>query len=476
MEKSVLFVTSQLYPYTTGTMGVFNFSLPKHLIGLGWDARVIVPRIPNPYKEYPADIRVAASLDIPMGERSYECDIEFGSYDGVPVYFVNAPAYFGRKELYGHEDEAERFGYFCKAVLEALPQAGFRPSILHIQDWHTGLIPFLLRTKYKEEPFYEGVKTLLTVHNLGYQGVFDKENASLLDVPWEKWVENGADYYDQISFMKAGLLHADSLTTVSPTYAKEIATEQYGSTLEATVQRRSNDLYGILCGLDTEINNPAADVRIHARYDENSPELKLANKRALQQALGFPQRDDVPIVSLFSRLKTEKGLDLVMSAFEDLMRLDLQFVIVSNGDAVYEEFFRRAAIRHPDRFAFVLYDNDFAYQAYAGADLFLMPSGYEPCGIGQLIALRYGAVPIVRQVGGLNDSIRPFDEATGAGNGFVFKPYHPRVMLYAIRKALEAYKRPDTWRTLVTNGMSENHGWPVYVKQYADVYERMLVG
>ncbi|EFM12033.1 glycogen/starch synthase, ADP-glucose type [Paenibacillus curdlanolyticus YK9] len=474
MSRNILFVTSQMYPFVTGTMGIFNYSLPKKLAELGWDARVIVPRIRNVHRDYPEITEEVAQLFLPMGERLIACRVVSCLVDSVTVYLIDAPDYFDRPNLYGYEDEAERFGLFCKAVLAALPLLAFKPQLLHLQDWHTGLIPMLMETKHAGDPFYEDIQTLLTIHNLGYQGIFDRDYAALLDLQWEDWVDSGAAYYDQINFMKAGILHADAITTVSPSYAKEIATKQYGSTLEEAIQSRSEHLFGVLCGLDLQINDPSTDSRLHVTYDADTLERKAMNKAALQQALGFPIRAEIPVLSLFSRLKTEKGLDLVVNAMDDLMRMDVQFVIVSNGDDIYEDFFREAALRYPDRFAFVLYDNDFAYQAYAGSDMFLMPSGYEPCGIGQLIALRYGAVPIVRQVGGLSDSIQPFDEQTGEGNGFVFKPYFAKVMLYTIRKAIEAFHRPDSWRTVVQNGMREDHSWNKYTKQYADVYERVL--
>ncbi|MBW7477346.1 glycogen synthase [Paenibacillus oenotherae] len=474
MNNTVLFVTSQLYPFTTGTMGIFNYSLPKNLIGMGWDARVIVPKVNKTYRPYPHDTEVIAELNIAMGDKAYACTIEACVYDGVPLYFIQDSYYFGRDELYGYEDEVERFSFFTKAVLEALPHLGFKPKLLHCQDWHTGFIPLLKKVKYAGQPFYEEIKTLYTIHNMGYQGIFDQDNCLFLDMDWEELLRHRVDYYEQLNFMKTGLLHADKITAVSPTYAKEIATEQYGSTLELTVQERQADICGVLCGLDLEINNPSADARIYANYDEHSLDGKYANKRMLQQALGFQVREDIPILSLFSRLKTEKGLDLVKNTFKDIMKLDIQFVMVSNGDAVYEEFFQEAARKYPDKFSFTLYDNDFAYKAYAGSDLFLMPSSYEPCGIGQLIALRYGTVPIVRQVGGLNDSIQHYNEETGEGNGFLFKHYNAKVMLYTIRQAIEVYKRKETWENIVRNCMVQNHGWPRYVKEYTGVYERVL--
>lgn len=474
MNNTVLFVTSQLYPFTTGTMGIFNYSLPKNLIEMGWDARVIVPKVNKTYRAYPADTKMVAALDIKMGDSVNICTIEACVYDGIPFYFIHDPRYFERDELYGYEDEAERFSFFCKAVLEALPHLDYKPRILHCQDWHTGFIPLLKKVNYADDPFYRDIKTLYTIHNMGYQGVFGKENSVYLDMSWEELLEQRVDYNDGINFMKAGLLHADMITTVSPTYAKEIATEEYGSTLEVTVQERQEDIYGVLCGLDLEINNPATDSRIYANYDENSLEGKYLNKRLLQQELGFETREDIPILSLFSRLKTEKGLDLVKEAFEYMMKLELQFVMVSNGDASYEEYFQEASLRYPDKFSFTFYENDFAYKAYAASDLFLMPSSYEPCGIGQLIALRYGAVPIVRQVGGLNDSIQRYNEATGEGNGFLFRHYNANVMLYTIRQAIKAYKRKDAWRRMVRACMAQNHGWPRYVKEYTGVYEKVL--
>lgn len=474
MEKSILFVTSQVYPFTTGTMGVFNYSLPKNLIKLGWDARVIVPRINKPYKPYPSEVEVIAKLDIKMEQKVYDCTIEACIYDGVPMYFINADYYFGRDKLYGYSDEVERFSYFCKAVLEAIPYLRFKPEILHCQDWHTGYIPLLLKTKYKNINDYVDIKTLLTIHNMGYQGIFDKENSVFLDLGWDDLVRCNVDYYEQINFMKAGIRYAETITTVSPTYSKEIATEQYGATLEDTVKSRKSNIHGVLCGLDIEINNPAKDSRLFANYDAENLEGKYENKRLLQQALNFQVRDDVPIISLFSRLKTEKGLDLVRSVFDDLMKSDIQFVMVSDGDAIYEEYFKRASKKYPEKFSFILYDNDFAYKAYAGSDLFLMPSSYEPCGIGQLIALRYGTVPIVHQVGGLNDSIKDYNEETGEGNGFSFKPYNAKVMLYTIRKAIEMYHKKDKWLKVIKNGMTEDHSWSKYVKKYIDVYEEML--
>ncbi|GKX67361.1 glycogen synthase [Inconstantimicrobium mannanitabidum] len=471
MKKSILFVTSQVYPFTTGTMGVFNYSLPKKLIKLGFDARVIVPRINKPYKPYPKETNDIVSLDINMSDQIYPCTVESCTYDGVPMYFINSDYFFSRDKLYGYSDEVQRFCYFCKAVLHAIPHLDFNPDILHCQDWHTGYIPVLLKTKFKG--FSKSVKTLFTIHNMGYQGVFDKENCVFLDLDWDELVNCNIDYYDQINFMKAGISYADIITTVSPTYAKEIATEQYGATLDKTVKSRSNNIYGVLCGLDTEINNPAKDSRIFVNYDAYNLQGKYENKRFLQRELKFEEREDIPIISLFSRLKTEKGLDLVRSVFKDIMKADIQFVVVSDGDVMYEEFFRRAAKEYPQKFAFILYDNDFAYKAYAGSDLFLMPSSYEPCGIGQLIALRYGTVPIVHQVGGLNDSIKEYNPLTGEGNGFCFKPYNAKVMLYTIRKAIRMYHKKDDWLKVVRNGMLEDHSWDKYVEQYVDVYKQV---
>ncbi|MCX8130249.1 MAG: glycogen synthase [Clostridia bacterium] len=474
MNKSILFVTTQLYPFTNGSMGVFNYSLPKGLRNQGWDVRVIVPRFNKPVRPYPEEITNEAANEIKMGNKFYQYSIEASMYEDIPVYFLNQPHYFGRDSLYGYPDEAERFIFMCKAIVEALPSLEFKPDIIHCQDWHTAFIPMLLKSKCNDHPLYEKIKTILTIHNLGYQGVFDGENCKFLDMDQETFLRRGIDYYEQVSFMKAGILHTDVITTVSPTYAKEIATEEGGATLHEEICKRQQDLYGVLCGLDMKINNPATDTRLFANYSLEDPKGKHTNKRELQKLLNLPVREDVPVISLFSRLIPEKGLDLVRNAMDDLMKSDIQFVIVSDGHEIYEEYCRKAQQKYPDKFSFTLYNDDLAYKAYAGADMFLMPSRFEPCGIGQLIALRYGTVPIVRKTGGLSDSIQDYDEETGVGNGFTFRYYNAKVMLYTIRKAIKLYHRKEEWNKIVKNGMAQDHGWDKYVGQYIDVYKETL--
>ncbi|MWC26980.1 glycogen synthase [Paenibacillus sp. MMS18-CY102] len=473
-----LFISTEVYPFAkTGGLADVAAFLPKALRQRGCDVRIMMPKFRSVGERFGDELRFVASFELELAGRMVQGAVETLEYGGNIVYFIDCPHYFDRERIYDYEDELERFVFFCKAALTALPKIGFKPSLLHCNDWLTGFIPFFLKNEFSKLPYYAEMKTLFTIHAMLYQGVFHQRAATeVLGLDWSYFTERGLDFYGQLNCMKIGILTADTVSTVSPSYAAEISklSPLQMEPLAPVLRKRRKDLHGILNGIDLEENNPATDKRLFANYDANDLSGKAVNKRELQQLLGLPVRPDVPIVTLISRLEITKGLYLLEKSYHELLKDDLQLIVVGDGIPYYDYLFNHIMEKFPNNMRYRTYEETLAYRAYAGADLFLMPSYTEACGISQLIGMRYGTVPIVRETGGLVDTVQPYNAETGEGTGITFKYANHWVMLDAIRRGVELYKDRSAWDGVVARCMSRQLGWEQSAGEYQKLYEQVV--
>jgi len=480
LDKSlkILLVAAEVAPYSqSGGLGDVTGSLPKALRASGVDMRVVLPKYKTIQSELLKDARELASFTVHLAWRSQEASIhvidEHG--DGDSTYLIENDFYFARDTFYGYGDDFERFAFFSKAAIEMLGVIDFQADIIHFNDWHTGLGPTFLRDVYRGFTFYKDMKSIITIHNLHYQGVFGR------DILWNVGLNDGyytggdLEFFGNASFLKAGVLHADAVSTVSKTYAGEIQTPAYGYGMDGLLRQRGEHdgrLFGIVNGIDIDKYNPATDPRIFENFSIGEKDKKRANKHALQQHLNLPV-GDMPVISIISRLVEQKGLDIVAVILEELLNMDIQLVVLGTGEGRYENLFRGYAMRYPHKVsANINYEGTLSRRIYAGADIFLMPSVYEPCGLGQLFAMRYGTVPIVRRTGGLADTVTHFNPATGEGNGFSFDDFLASGLMWAIREALSLYGSCE-WDTLVHNAMSSDFSWRRMAGEYIDMYEKV---
>ncbi|MDD4666101.1 MAG: glycogen synthase GlgA [Clostridia bacterium] len=474
----VLFIASECTPFAkTGGLGDVVESLPIALRERKIDARVIIPKYNNIPAEYKKEMIHKRTFTVPVAWRQEYGGLEVLKHEGITYYFLDNEKYFKRDGLYGYFDEAERFAYFCRGVLECLPYLDFKPDILHCHDWHTGLIPLFLKAFYQEQPFYQNIKTVFTIHNLKYQGVFPMEIlGDLLGLDDSYRGDEGIEFYGKVNCMKAGIVYADKVTTVSETYAEEIKTVYFGENLDGILRKQEGKLQGILNGIDCQKYNPETDPHIYVKY-RHSLVKKDENKVKLQEDLHLPVKD-VPVLAMVSRLTRQKGLDLLLHILEELLTLDVQLVVLGTGEHNYEQALREAAERHPQKMkAYFMFNEALAHKIYAGSDLYLMPSLFEPCGLSQLIALRYGALPIVRETGGLKDTIISYNEQTGVGNGFSFTNFNAHDFLHTIKRALDFYhNRKPLWNKLFKNALKANFSWTSSAQKYIKLYEDLLTG
>ena len=470
----ILIVATEAAPFVkSGGLGDVIGSLPKALRDLGVDVRVAIPK----YRTIPP-----ASLDgltfvdaftISLNWRNQSASI-YMLDDDTPVYFVENEHYFGREGLYGYGDDDERFAFFTKSALEMLNVVGFEPDIVHFNDWQTGLGSVFLKDHYHGFTLFNRIKTVFTIHNIQYQGNFPREALERVYLNDSYFTADKLEFYGRINFMKAGLLYADAITTVSESYSAEIQTARYGYGLDGLLHAQNHKLHGILNGIDAERHNPATDKALFVNFDHNSLDKKAENKAALQAHLGLPQKD-VPVISIISRLADQKGLDLVAVALDELLHMDIQLVVLGTGDGRYEHLFKEAAYHHPEKIsANIFFSTDLSQKIYGGSDMFLMPSLFEPCGLGQLFAMCYGAVPIVRRTGGLADTVQQFDPASGTGNGFLFDDYDAYGMMWGIQQAVHTYTHtPKNWRKLVQNAMLCDFSWAQSAQKYITLYQQI---
>jgi len=480
----VLFVAAEAVPFAkTGGLGDVIGSLPKELKQQGVDARVILPNYQDIPEKYKKQMVFKKNFLVQVGWRQKYCGVLELEYEGITFYFIDNEEYFKRHGFYGYYDDAERFGFFCRAVLESLSQIDFIPDVLHCHDWHTGMVSVMLDAHYRQLVEYENIKTIFTIHNLRYQGVFSMEVLhDILSLDWKYFTSDGVEFNKAVNFMKGGLAYSDMISTVSQTYAQEIQDPYFGEQLDGFLRKRQDDLVGIVNGIDYDGYNPATDKKIATNYDVTSLDKKNQNKLALQKRLGLRIHADIPMVCIVSRLVSPKGIDLIEHRITEMIKKlklehhEVQLVIVGTGEARYENFFKYIAWQYPNKIsANILFDDTLARQVYASADMFLMPSLYEPCGIGQLIAMRYGCIPIVRETGGLKDTVQSYDEATATGNGFTFVNYNAHEMSDTINKALELFKNKKVWTHLIQNAMNSDYSWKKSAGEYQEIYKKMLI-
>ncbi len=469
----VIYATSEAYPFAqSGGLADVAYALPKALRRRLIGCRVIMPLYDTIAEEYRHQMTFLTNITVPVAWRRQYCGIFEAKIDGVIYYFIDNQYYFKRQGLYGFYDDAERFAFFSRAVLEVLPHIDFCPDIIHCNDWQTALIPVYLNAFYRHNAFFAGIHTVMTVHNIQYQGKYGYELLSdVIGLPSEE--ARIVDYDHCVNFLKGGLQQADRITTVSPTYAKEILDPYYAYGLDGILRELSGKLRGIVNGIDTDVYDPANDPSIAAPYTADNLEGKTVNKEALQKELGLPVRPDVPIIGMVSRMVRHKGFDLVKCVFEEMLRADLQFVILGSGEWEFETFFHDMASKHSDKVALRLgFVPQLAHRIYAGADLFLMPSQSEPCGLAQMVALRYGTIPIVRQTGGLADTIT--DSGDGKGNGFTFGSYNAHDMENAVWRALAGYADKEGFAILQRRAMKEDNSWNRSASEYIRLYKEIL--
>ena len=469
----VLYVTSEAVPFAaSGGLADVAGSLPhamrQRLVG----CRVVLPLYEDVPQELREQMTFVTSLSVPVAWRRQYCGVFEARHNGVIYYLLDNQYYFKRPGLYGHYDDAERFAFLSRAVLEMLSCIDFRPDIIHANDWQCALVPVYYSLFYAQREGYENIKTVFTIHNIQYQGKYGMEILEdVFGIPQD--ARSIVEQDGCVNLMKGGIEMANRVTTVSPTYAQEILDPWYSHGLDSILRAREWKLSGILNGIDTDSYNPETDPQIFAPYSADDPSGKAENKRALQERLNLPSRADVPMIVMVTRLVSHKGLDLVKYILGELLQEDIQFVLLGSGEWVYENFFREMQDRFPDKMRYCFgFVPELARKIYAGGDIFLMPSKSEPCGLSQMVACRYGTVPVVRETGGLKDSI--FDCGDGQGMGFTFKTYNANDMLYAVHRALGAYANKQDWPILMDRAMRADFSWGRSANEYIKLYRALI--
>ena len=473
----VLFAASEAHPFIkTGGLGDVMGALPKSLTELGVEARVVIPKYKNIKDELKQNLQFIKWFTVPVGWRNQYCGVFQYKYKDVVYYFIDNEYYFNRDGLYGYYDDGERFAFFNRAVLEFIKEIDWKPDIINCNDWQTGMVPVLLNLEYKNNEFYSNMKTVFSIHNLLFKGSFvPNVLPELFGYDYMPLTNGSVELNGSVSFLKGGINYSDQITTVSNTYAEEIKTQQYGEGLDGLLRCKSDFLKGIVNGIDYEEFDPEKDNLIFKNFTWDSISDKVENKLSLQKELGLPQRAETPMIGLISRLTHQKGCDLIVSIIDRLLQKDIQFIVLGTGDYWYEETFKNLQYRYPDKVsANIKFDNSLAHKIYAATDMFLMPSLFEPCGLGQLIALRYGSIPIVRETGGLKDTISPYNKYTGIGNGFGFKNFNSNELMQIIEYALTIYDDKDAWNNIIRQAMDSDNSWEKSAMQYKLLYEDVV--
>jgi len=488
-QLDVLLLSSEVEPFAkTGGLADVSCALPKSIKSLDHEIRIMMPRygsIDERKCKLHEMIRLK-DIPVPLGNKQILASVRssflLNSHSKVQVYFLDNHSLFGRSGLYIHpetkkdyRDNDDRFFFFARGVLEVLKRLGWQPNIIHCNDWPTGLVPVYLKTLYKNDPFYKDTRTVFTVHNMAYQGVFPKSSFNKTGLPAGVLSEKGIESDGMINLLKAGLVYSDAITTVSEKYAEEIqSSAEYGCGLEDVVRRRKDSVTGILNGIDDSVWDPATDKSIPHKYGIKTLDLKLENKKALLRRTGLPFRGTIPVLGMVSRLAEQKGIDIIMDVWDELMTLPLQLVVLGIGEKRYHDFFSKAGKKYPEKIAACLeFNEDLAHLIHAGSDMFLMASRYEPCGLNQMYSMKYGTVPIVRATGGLDDTVEDFNPSTGKGTGFKFKEYNGGDLLRVVKRALGAYATTTSWRKIVKNGMSKDFSWETSARKYVQLYRSL---
>lgn len=473
----ILFIAAEGTPYVkTGGMADVIGALPRALSRMGHDVRLALPR----YKA--VDVQrwglrlVESKVAVPMSHRSELVDVYETQQDGVHVYFIEAPDYFNRERISNYPDDGDRFILFSRAVMEFVRKGAWTPDVIHCHDWHTGVAPNWMKTIYRDDPILKRAASVYTIHNLAYQGIFGYRILEVAGIAEEGFLyTEGVDQSAMVDLMGRGIVFADVVSTVSPRYAAEILSEEYGERLDPLLRTRKDRLYGILNGIDTDEFNPATDKAITSNFDAFSLDQRPANKVALQRQFGLPVEERTPLIAIISRLNDQKGYDLLDLTLLPLLEQGVQLVVQGTGDLHYHQMVQKLAVRYPRQVAFQFtFSNEVSQRMYAGADLLLMPSHVEPCGSTQMLAMRYGCIPVVHRTGGLADTVQEFDPAAGSGNGFSFTAYDPFQLFAAVMRALEVYRFRDAWRDLMQRAMLADNSWDASAEQYVALYRRAI--
>lgn len=481
----ILEVASEVAPFArTGGLGDVVGALPKALAKLGHEVKVFLPRYGFIKAEEHGIKPQTRAYSVRLWDElvAYYLETCTDTRNRIEYYFINNAEYFDRPDFYvdpasgkDYIDNDERFIFFARAVLETVRSLDWQPDVIHVHDWQAALIPAYIKTTYGDDDFFRAVKTVLTIHNLGYQGIFPADRFKLLELPERLFyaMTGPFEFFGKVNFLKGGIMMADKLSTVSERYAQEIqSTEEYGYGLQGVLSERTNDLVGILNGVDYHVWSPSRDKKLQYKYTVNNLSGKRKNKIELLQDIKLPVRDSAPLIGMISRLTAQKGWDLIEEAAEDIFAMNLQMVVLGTGDAKYVELLKTLEQQYPGKIrAFTTFDDTLAHRIEAAADMFLMPSRWEPCGLNQLYSLKYGTVPVVRKVGGLADTVMDWDPSLQTGNGFVFEKYDARAMVLAIRRALAVYTRRRTWTKLVKSGMEQDYSWDSSASRYSALFE-----
>jgi starch synthase len=479
----ILFLSSEVTPFAkTGGLADVAGSLPGALKRQGAEVSIGLPYYRVTREGGFSPRPVFSGLEVPLGSTTLTGSVLAAQTgEGVPVFFFEREDLFDRPNLYGtaggdYYDNFERFAYFCRAALMFVREMGSPVDVIHCHDWQTGLIPAYLKTVYRGDPFFGSTASLFTIHNIGYQGLFAKEKVGVGGLPPQVFQMEGLEYWGGISLLKAGIVYAHALTTVSPSYAKEIQSPEFGLGMEGILQRRCKELHGILNGADYAVWNPSGDAHLPYPYDMSRLSEKGKNKTALLDELGFKETiEDRPLLGMVSRLSSQKGADLLVQVMDEMVSLGAGVVILGTGEEKYQTLLEKAAGRHPGEVSLNIgFDESLAHRIMAGADMLLVPSLYEPCGLTQMYALKYGTVPVVRATGGLDDTIVSFDHETGEGNGFKFGPYSPDAFMGAVKEAVETYHDASTWKALMMKGMREDFSWDRSAQRYLELYRAIV--
>ncbi|MBI4387466.1 MAG: glycogen synthase GlgA [Candidatus Omnitrophica bacterium] len=475
----IVFVASEMTPFAqTGGLADVLGSLPHEIAKQGHSVSVFLPKYRTVSEEKFSLEAAIPQLNVPLGS-----DIETGKLlctriGEVTVFFIDEPSLFSRDGLYGtpmgdFPDNDVRFVFFARSVLESLKRLKLRPDIIHCHDWQSGLVPVYLKTIYRSDPFFKGTKTIFTIHNLAYQGNFPPDSLSATGLTWEEFRYERLEFYGKISFLKGGLVYSDLVTTVSKRYAEEIQTREFGCGMEGVLANRKEDLFGIVNGIDTEEWDPAQDPALSQNFDANSLEKRAICKAELQKENRLVVDPKIPLFGFVGRLAEQKGIDILEPLLDDMVDEGWQLVLLGTGDGEYETLLRRTAEKYPKSIAVNLtFNTKFSKRVYGGVDIFLMTSQFEPCGLGQMYSLRYGAAPLAREVGGLADTVKEFNAATGEGNGFLFLEYSSKALFATMKHAISVFRDQKKWHRLIKNGMACDFSWAQSARQYIDIYKR----
>ncbi|MDR0922025.1 MAG: glycogen synthase GlgA [Lactobacillales bacterium] len=474
----VLFAASECAPFfKTGGLGDVAGALPKELVRKGEEVRVVLPYFTKMAERYKEQLEDVLNFEVFVGYRKQYCGVKTLTLEGVQYYFIDNLYYFNRPDLYGYYDDGERFAFFQMAIIEMMEKVDFIPDLIHVNDYHTAFIPFLLKEKYRWIQAFSEIHTVLTIHNIEFQGQFDQSILwELFGMGSERYQDGTIRWNNCVNFLKAGILYADRVNTVSPSYAKEIQTPEFGAGLDQVLRMESGKLSGIVNGIDYDSNNPETDKLIPYHFSTADLSGKAMDKAEIQKKMGLPIREDVPLISMVSRLTYQKGFHLVLQEMENILQQDVQIVLLGTGDPTFESGFRYFASRYPEKFsASISFDVALAQLFYAGSDLFLMPSAFEPCGLSQMMAMRYGTLPVVHEVGGLRDTVIPFNPVTGEGTGFGFIEFDSYFLREAIGKAIDLFcNSKKAWQKMQLSAMSQDFSWTTSSQAYLDLYHSIL--